>query len=144
MNISLGVDIAVDNPNFFSVTLRNIEAEINYPINNTNIGRGQQSNIVFPSNTRTTFTFPFLIAYRMDHDPDNRVLLDLATKCGAIGGVRTDISVKYKITLRLQISLFTISPEIANTFTFACPVSTADFTKLLRDAGLGGLISGGG
>jgi hypothetical protein len=73
--------------------------QIDYPINNTNIGRGEQNDIVFPSNTRTTFTFPFMIAYRMDHDPDNRVLLDLATKCGVIGGRRTDISVKYKITV---------------------------------------------
>jgi len=142
LNISLGVTIAVDNPNFFSVTLKNIAAEINYPINNTNIGRGQESNIVFPSNTRTTFTFPFLINYRMDHDPDNRVLVDLATKCGVIGGVRSDIVVRYKISIRLQVFFITISPDVANTFTFPCPVSSADFQKLLRDAGLGGLIGG--
>ena len=40
-----------------------------------------------------------MISYEMALDPDNKVLVDLATKCGVIGGNRSDITVNYKITV---------------------------------------------
>jgi len=73
--------------------------QIIYPINNTNIGSGNEGNIVFPSHTTTTFDFPFTIDYQRALDPDNLILVDLATKCGILGNP-SDISVNYKITVR--------------------------------------------
>jgi len=136
ININMGVNISVNNPNFFAVNFKKITAQIYYPINNTGIGNGVANNIVFKSDAQTNFTFPFSIDYSTSIDPKNLILLDLAEKCGILG-TKTDLTVNYKITVGVQILFVTISPSISNTFTFACPLTASDLSGLLGSTGLG-------
>ncbi|KAJ7510000.1 hypothetical protein B0H11DRAFT_2215833 [Mycena galericulata] len=139
ININMGVNISVNNPNYFAVKFKKITAEIYYPINNTAIGNGNASSIVISSNAQTNFTFPFSIDYSTALDPDGKILLDLAEKCGVLPNTsKTNLSVNYKITLALQILFVTISPSISNTFSFACPLTASDLDDLLKGTGLGG------
>ncbi|KAJ7709778.1 hypothetical protein B0H17DRAFT_1029223 [Mycena rosella] len=136
ININMGVNISVNNPNFFAVNFKKITAEIYYPINNTAIGNGVANNIVLSSNAQTNFTFPFTIDYSTTIDPKNLILLDLAQRCGILG-TKTNIVVDYKITLGLQILFVPISPSISNSFSFACPLPADEIQKLLKSVGLG-------
>ncbi|KAJ6520650.1 hypothetical protein B0H19DRAFT_1204647 [Mycena capillaripes] len=124
ININMGVNISVNNPNFFAVNFKKINAEIFYPIDNnlTAIGNGTANNVVLSSTAQTNFT---------------AILLDLAEKCGILG-TKTDLRVHYKITLGVQILFVTISPSISNDFVFPCPLDAKDLQGLLGGAGLGG------
>jgi len=145
LTINLGVAISVDNPNYFSVGFRKIQAEIFYPINNTPIGGGSQGDIDFKSHTQTNFTFPFAIVYKQSQDPGSRILTDLATKCGFLGAPKTKIKVNYKITLGLRIFFLVVSPVVSNTFDFDCPLRQEDIAGLLSQAGTSvGSVTGGG
>ncbi|RXW18727.1 hypothetical protein EST38_g7125 [Candolleomyces aberdarensis] len=130
--INLSVNITVNNPNYFSVDFSRIKAEIFYPINDLPMGGGEANDINFKSGTETSFTFPFSLRYRSSDDPGNQVFIDLGTKCGLGGGQKSDITVKYRITLGIRFLLVVISPVIENSFRFACPSSITG----------GGLISG--
>jgi len=137
LNINLGVNISVENPNFFGVSFNKIQADIFYPINNTPIGGGNETDITFDSHSQTNFTFPFMIAYQKSLDPNNKILVDIATKCGFIGGTSSPITVDYKITLALKVLFITISPVVSNTLSFACPLSQSDISSVAS-----GLIGG--
>jgi len=129
--INLGVNISVNNPNYFGVSISKINADIFYPINNTKLGNGNESNINFPAHSQTNFTFPIDITYQTSLDPSNKILVDIATKCGFIGGgAKSQITVNYKITIGIRIFCITISPDISNSLSFDCPISQGDISSL--------------
>jgi len=128
IELNLGVPITVENPNFFSVSLKKLKLEIFYPINNTPIGSGQKNDINIRANQQTNFTFPFALQYKIANDPGQAVLTDLAAKC--VGN--TNVKVNYKITLGLHIIVATISPTISNSFSFDCPLTEDDINKLIN------------
>jgi hypothetical protein len=143
LTLNLNVNITVSNPNYFSVNFREIKADITYPLNNTDIGGGSKKDVTFGANTEDMeFDFPFSIVYKESDDPNHAILIDLATKCGIIGGKKTQLSVNYKITLGLRILFITISPVVSNKFRFDCPISSSDIGDLLKNSGinLGGLV----
>lgn len=131
LNISMGVNISVSNPNYFGVSFSQISADIIYPINNTDIGGGISRNIDFSPRSQNNFTFPFYIDYQAANDPGGKIILDLATKCGVLGTGKSNIVVNYRLTLGLKILFFTISPVIANQFSFACPLKQSDLQGLV-------------
>jgi hypothetical protein len=77
--------------------------QVFYPINNTDMGGGDETDITFHAHSQTNFTFPFTISYQKSLDPSNKILVDIATKCGFIGGNKTPISVNYKITVGFSL-----------------------------------------
>jgi len=138
VTINLGLNVSVNNPNFFNVKFKQITADIIYPINNTAIGNGTSKNIDFPSHSSRNFTFPFTIYYTTAIDPNNAILIDLATKCGILG-TKSDITVNYKIKLTPEILFFSISPTVSGTFSFECPLSQSDIDSLLKSVGINSL-----
>lgn len=130
LTIPLSIDISVDNPNYFAVDLNQITANLFYPINNTPIGNGTKSKITFASNSQTNFTFGFNVSYSTTNDPNDKVLLDLATKCGVIGGTQSPITIDYDIKLGIHLGVINISPTISNSMNFACPVTAAEIQSL--------------
>lgn len=135
ITINLGVDISVDNPNYFDIAFTKIEAQIFYPIDNTPIGGGIANNIDFRSHTQTNFTFPFSLDYNMTADPTGAIVVDLATKCGVLGNTKSNLDISYQITLGIRILMVTIYPVIQNDFSFACPLSGSDLSKFLGKFG---------
>ncbi|EIN07222.1 hypothetical protein PUNSTDRAFT_53598 [Punctularia strigosozonata HHB-11173 SS5] len=136
LTVNLNVNISVDNPNFFSVAFKKINVDLHYPINNTDVGGGSKKNIDFEAHSNKTFDFPISLEYTLADDPNSAILADLATKCGFIGGSKSDITVDYDITLGLRILFITVSPQISNSFSFACPLDESDLSGLLKDAGI--------
>ncbi|KAF8077847.1 hypothetical protein FPV67DRAFT_1463211 [Lyophyllum atratum] len=138
ISVNLGINITVNNPNYFAVNFKQIKAEIFYPINGEKpqIGQGISNNVVFRANHLTNWTFPFAINYRTTDDPQRLILQDLAGKCG-VGGPKSNINVDYRITLGLRILFITVSPVVANSLSFMCPLDPADIAPLLKSAGLG-------
>ncbi|KAK7467246.1 hypothetical protein VKT23_004303 [Stygiomarasmius scandens] len=142
--VPLQVNITVTNPNYFSVNLKHLKVELSYPVNNnsTSIGQGSKDDIVFPSNSNSSTTFPFNIDYEFADDPNYAVLLDMATKCGVLGGTKSDLTINYKISIGLRILIVNISPSVSNSFSISCPLSDSDLQDLLDKFNLGSLIGG--
>ncbi|KAG6814506.1 hypothetical protein H0H92_000031 [Tricholoma furcatifolium] len=137
IQVNLGVNISVNNPNYFAVDFKDIDAQIFYPINNTQIGEGNATNVVFNANTLTNWTFPFSLTYITTDDPQGLIIEDLASKCG-VTGKKSDITVNYKITLALRVLFITVSPVVSNSMTFACPLDASELEPILQAFGFGG------
>lgn len=135
LTVNLGVNISVNNPNYFSIDFQQIKADIFYPINNTNVGQGLLNHVVIHSKAQTNLTFPFTINYQTYLDPQYQILQDLAQKCGVVG-TKSNISVQYKITLKLLILFIPISPVVSNSFNFPCPISASDLAALIKSVGI--------
>lgn len=132
LNVTLGLQISVQNPNFFSLELKAIKASLVYPINNTQIGGGEEDNIDFKSNTQTSFTFPFVLGYSEAADPDGNVLKDIAEKCGFVpGSIKSNLEVDYTITIKISILGITVSPPFSGSVSLACPFSLQDMKPLI-------------
>ena len=90
----------MDNPNFFSATFKNISAAATYPVGNaSNIGGGSLQNVKFGSHSNTQLLFPFAVTYTTAEDPSFVIAKDLATKCGLLGGSKSNIVVDYVLTV---------------------------------------------
>ncbi|KAG7447936.1 uncharacterized protein BT62DRAFT_743406 [Guyanagaster necrorhizus] len=139
VNINLGVNITVDNPNYFSLDLKKVTAELFYPLNSTStgtdIGGGNSSNINFAAHSQTNFTFPFEIEYTQSNDPSNAILISILEKCGILG-TSSNLDINYKITLGIRILMVTVSPVISNSFSFACPLNSTSLSDLMSSSGL--------
>jgi len=134
IQVNLGLDVEVVNPNYFSVELSSVTADILYPINNTRIGNGTFKNLKLPAHSRTNFTFPFMFAYQQSIDPNLAIITDLASKC--LGSQQSNLSLRYRITVAVKVFFFTISPTISNSISFACPISSSDLQNIAQEVGL--------
>ncbi|KAK0463995.1 uncharacterized protein EV420DRAFT_1618813 [Desarmillaria tabescens] len=134
VNINLG-NISVDNPNYFSVNLKKVTAELFYPLNSsstgTDIGGGTSSNINFASHSQTNFTFPFAIEYTTADDPNSAILVDLLEKYNgepSLSAVLQCLIIVFQLAIRILI--VTVSPVISNSFSFACPLDSSSLSDL--------------
>lgn len=135
LNLYLGVNISVSNPNYFQIDLPKVKADLTYPINNLDVGGGEKDNTVFKSNSETMFTFPFTITYNEQDDPNKTVLEDILSRCG-ITGQKRDLDINYKITLGIKVFFVTVSPTFSSSFSFECPVDANSLQALLNGAGI--------
>jgi hypothetical protein len=132
--VNMDLPIQVNNPNYFSVTLTRVYAQIFYPINNTLVGNGTVNNVKLPSGSTTNFTFPFALVYTESIDPNLSILRDIASKC--IGSSKADLTVHYKLTVGVRVFFVTISPTISNSLSFTCPIDASVLEGLLKSLGL--------
>src|SRR6267154_4050492 len=58
------------------------------------------NDIAFAGNSETSFKFPLSIVYSQAKDPNGAMLRDIADRCGFTGNRKTEIQVKYTITVR--------------------------------------------
>lgn len=137
LKLNFALPIEVKNPNFFSVTFEQIKAKAIYPVNNVEVGGGSRDYITFETNSDTSFNFPFSIVYTQSKDPDGKVLMDIANRCGFTGSPEQPISLKYSITLRIKILVFSISPSFDGQTSFKCPLQRDQLAPFL-----GGLLGG--
>lgn len=139
--VNLGFGINVTNPNYFSATFTSITADIFYPINNTNVGGGEEKDITFHSHSTKDITFPFSFVYSKAADPQGLIIQDLVKRCGFIDpSTKQDISITYKITLKVRVVVASVGPSFGGTANFACPVNADQIKPFL--AGLGVNIPG--
>ncbi|KAG2111707.1 uncharacterized protein F5147DRAFT_686391 [Suillus discolor] len=129
--VNLGVNLTVDNPNYFGVSFKSINVDAYYPINNTLVGTGQETDITFNSNSQTNFTFPFSLEFSTNMTSSTQILTDLATKCGVGGGAVQDITIDLDITVGLRVLFFVVYPVVSIPASFACPISASDISSLI-------------
>ncbi|KAI0798033.1 hypothetical protein C8Q75DRAFT_801929 [Abortiporus biennis] len=144
LNVSLGVDIAVNNPNYFSVNFKEIKADLTYPVNSFNIGGGSIKNLDIKSNQQTNFTFPITLSYNATSDSNFAVLEDIFSHCDGTG---QQLTINYKIMLDFRVIVIPIKPTITNQFKFTCPISSSELESFMKGLGinigdLGSLLSG--
>ncbi|KAG7092543.1 hypothetical protein E1B28_008893 [Marasmius oreades] len=132
ISVPLTVNISVNNPNYFSVTLKELKAEFTYPKGNVPVGNGILNNVVFESNSAKTFAFPFNINYKFADDPSLQALFDIGEKCGVTSGQKSNLSFQYKITIGLQILVAHVKPSISNTISIPCPLGQAEIEQLKK------------
>ena len=63
------------------------------------VGGGETRNVVFHSHSQRVLDFPLTVTYNVTDDPNRVVLNDLLARCGIVGGQKTQLVVKYKITV---------------------------------------------
>lgn len=98
---------SVKNPNFFSATLKSLQAKAFYPPLTSQVGGGSLSNVVFPSDSNTNFLFPFIINYSTAIDPQNILIQDLINKCGIKpGSTMEPLTINYDIAVSVIQSVF--------------------------------------
>jgi len=131
----MDIPIEVINPNYFSVKLTHVDAQLFYRINNTLIGNGTIHNVVLPSGSTTDFTFPFALIYTKSVDPSSAIITDIASRC--LSSPPSDLTIRYKITVGVRVFVVTIAPTISNTLTFACPIDSKSLQAIMKNLGLG-------
>ncbi|KAJ3476082.1 hypothetical protein NLI96_g11406 [Meripilus lineatus] len=137
VTVNLGVNITVDNPNYFSVKFDEIKLDIIYPVNNLRVGGGSSKDVDIKSNKQTNFTLPFALTYSESADTNFAVLRDIAGRCGLVDGAASqNLDVRYKITLAFKVLFIPIKPSISNSFSFPCPLSSSQIDGLLKSAGI--------
>ncbi|CCM02097.1 uncharacterized protein FIBRA_04174 [Fibroporia radiculosa] len=137
LEILMDLNATVNNPNYFSVDLADIQVDLFYPINNTALGDAQAKNIDFRSNTQTNFTLNIALQYNFTSAPTTDILVDLAKRCGILPGVASsDITLNYKVLLDIKILAIPIKPTVSSSVSFACPLSSADIGEMLQQAGI--------
>ena len=55
-----------------------------------------------------TVHFPMQLNYTTDLDPSFSIITDIATKCGFLGSTTSQLTVNYKINLRVKVVVVTI------------------------------------
>ncbi|KAF8831188.1 hypothetical protein HHX47_DHR1000104 [Lentinula edodes] len=142
ITVPLEVNISVNNPNYFSVDLKKVTLDLTYPLdgNDTAIGNGSTSDITFHSHSNTSFTFPFEIDYQFSTDPNYAILLDMASKCGILGGSQSDLTIDYSIKVDLKIIFISVSPTITNSFSIACPFDESELEDFIKSLGLSSIL----
>ncbi|OBZ75448.1 hypothetical protein A0H81_04355 [Grifola frondosa] len=139
LNISIPINISVNNPDYFSVVLKKVDAQLFYPLNNTDIGGGSLSDVNFASHTETNFTLPLVVEYKLSDDPNGDILLDLAKRCGVIPGTSaSSVTIDYKITLGIKVLVIPVNPVINDSISFSCDLSSSlsAIEGLLKAAGI--------
>lgn len=142
LTIPLTVNISVNNPNYFSVKLKQLKAEFTYPKGNVPIGSGVLNDVTFEANSDKNVTFPFQINYKFADDPSLQALLDIADRCGITDNSKSNLDIQYKITIGLQILVVNVSPSISNTLSFACPFDQNTINQIKQQ--FGSILGGGG
>ncbi|KAI9354662.1 hypothetical protein BD770DRAFT_473901 [Pilaira anomala] len=130
-NVNFGLKIGVVNYNLESVTFESIRT-IATP--NVPVGGGIIHNVNIKSYGTSNFTFPFSIQYNPSKDEGYRMLTDIATKCGLLGGTsKEDLVIDYDLIPTVRIASFVIAPIIRQSSRFPCPVSAGQLTSGIQN-----------
>ncbi|BGP13929.1 hypothetical protein JCM10213_002573 [Rhodosporidiobolus nylandii] len=131
-NLNFRLKINVLNPNFFGADFDKIDATAYYPLKpSTSFGGGSMENVNIKKNSNTTLHFPFAVNYTTSYDSDLSVLKDIATKCGFLGGSKSQLTVNYKVKTKVKVIAVTVSPSFSSAASFDCPLSQSDLADFL-------------
>ncbi|KAK7462952.1 hypothetical protein VKT23_007533 [Stygiomarasmius scandens] len=148
ITIPLSIPVSVENPNYISATLNNVDVKVSYPLHNSTdvpVGNGTLSSINIKSNSRTNFTFPFDIDISFNVSENLEVVEDLLSRCGNLSN-QTDISISMNIKIKLHALGISLSPPSSSTAVgIGCPLNQTNVDDILQGLGnaLGNVTHGG-
>ncbi|ORY99385.1 hypothetical protein BCR43DRAFT_436002 [Syncephalastrum racemosum] len=126
--IHLGLDMSVINPNVAGASFENIKATAYYPTApDQPVGGGELDDLNINSAATTNFTFPFTVNYDPAHDSNQKMILDIMTKCGLNGdpSQKQDLTIDYDITPTVRVVGFPISITLRKSANFPCPIEVS-------------------
>ncbi|KAI8090442.1 hypothetical protein BDF21DRAFT_411286 [Thamnidium elegans] len=123
-SVNFGLKIGVVNDNLESITFESIRTIAYYhTAPKVPVGGGVIHNVNIKSYGISNFTFPFSIEYNPIKDEGYAMLIDIATKCGLLGGESQDLTIDYDLIPTVRIAGIAISPVIHQSSHFPCPIS---------------------
>ncbi|KAK9763689.1 hypothetical protein K7432_009415 [Basidiobolus ranarum] len=123
------LNITVVNPNFVGAKFDKIIATGYHPLlPGVKFGNGTLKDVNITQQNSTVLVFPFALYYGKPLDPEDKVLKDIAGRCGLIPGKeKKPITIEYEIELYFSISTITgIAPTIRGKAEFECPIPVID------------------
>ncbi|CEP07553.1 hypothetical protein [Parasitella parasitica] len=129
-SVNFGLKIGVINDNIESIAFESIRAVAYYPTTpKISVGGGEIYNVNIRSYGLSNFTFPFSIHYDPINDEGYTMLLDIASKCGLLGGSdKEDLYIEYDLIPTIRIAGIAISPILRQSSHFPCPISSGQLT----------------
>jgi len=129
-NMSAGILIGINNPNFEAPTFSSIKATAYYPNVAQSVGGGELNDVHINANGVTNITFPFTIIYDPNQGSDQSMLADIASKCGLLGGTKQDITVNYDLALTLKVGVIPITITLPEKANFPCPIDNGQLPNI--------------
>jgi len=147
LTVPLEMNITVNNPDFFSVDVKSLTADVSYPsVNNTVIAQGNLTNLIIQSDQQTNFSFPIIIYLDLSDSTSSSnenfaVVLDLASKCGILpSGPSVPIPLNVKIGVGLSVLGISFNtPSISFPISIGCPIDDSAIESKLQSI-LGGAL----
>ncbi|THV01887.1 hypothetical protein K435DRAFT_853312 [Dendrothele bispora CBS 962.96] len=156
VTVPLSILISVENPNYISATLTEVNVAVSYPLNTSTsipVGNGSlsssfppsssSSSIDIKSNTRTNFSFPFFIDISFNAEQNLEVLADLLGRCGDLRN-QSGIDLVMDLKVKLHVLGIHLSPSSSRPTTIACPFNQTNLDNILQGLqnALGDVIHG--
>ncbi|KAL0091016.1 hypothetical protein J3Q64DRAFT_1855653, partial [Phycomyces blakesleeanus] len=121
--IRTGLKIGVVNPNIESAYFEAIKAVAYYPTSpDIPVGGGVVEKLKIDAQGTTNFTFPFHVQYDAAQDSDQRMLMDISSKCGLLGGPKQNIVILYDLTPTIRVLSVPFSFTIRDKVNLPCPI----------------------
>ncbi|CDZ97078.1 Immunoglobulin-like fold [Phaffia rhodozyma] len=138
LTVEFNVNLEVLNPNYFSASIKNVEALAYWPDVTNSVGEGSIKSVKFKSNTKTTFTVPFELIYESSTDTSKTIITDIINDCGFLSSsTKKDLTLDYTLDMSISVLSISVSPTIKNSVSFECPFTLAEIESLGLDvAGL--------
>ncbi|CAO3625740.1 unnamed protein product [Cunninghamella blakesleeana] len=127
--INFGLNVKAVNPNLLPIYITDMNATAYYPdVESRFVGGGYLGKQDLPKYSNFSFVFPFSIIYDPVVDKDQRVLTDLATRCGLTGEQPQDLHIAYTIRVAARVLFVTVHPTISSQSQFPCPIQGSKLT----------------
>ncbi|KAK3842761.1 MAG: hypothetical protein J3R72DRAFT_442361 [Linnemannia gamsii] len=157
-NTTFGVDmvanISVKNPNPLGFSFQLIAVGAYFPGFKAALGgRGNVTNVDFPSHSTQSIQFPISVAYDRHQDPGLRIIKTILSKCGILGGTVHELTINYDVMASVKVLGISMNPNLDNqTYSFTCPENIREIATeipggiaaIIGDikGGVGGIIGG--
>ena len=84
--------------------------------------------------------FPLQLNYTTSIDSDFSIISDIAKKCGFLTAAASQLTVDYKINLKVKVVVVTIPISFSGSTSFDCPVTVAEIEDALGVSSLSSIL----
>ncbi|KAF9127447.1 hypothetical protein BGW39_005848 [Mortierella sp. 14UC] len=126
-NTTFGVDMVADirvkNPNPLGFGFQLVAIEAYFPGFRAALGgKGNVTNVHFPSHSIQSIQFPIQVAYDRHQDPGLNIIKDVLQKCGILGGTSHNMTINYDVMASVKVLGISMGSNLENqTYSFVCP-----------------------
>lgn len=134
--VPLRMNISIWNPTFIKAVVKKVHVDLLYPINNEErpIGNGTIYDVWIKSNSRTNFTFPIDVDYKLSSDPNLDIFFDIGKRCGS--EPQQGLAIKAKAMVAANIlGIGVSSPTVPININIGCPFDASVLQRIQNTVG---------
>ncbi|KAF9912313.1 hypothetical protein EC991_000205 [Linnemannia zychae] len=126
-NTTFGVDMVADiqvkNPNPLGFGFKLVAIDAYFPGFRAALGgKGNVTDVHFPSHSTQAIQFPIQVAYDRHQDPGLNLIKDVLQKCGILGGTTHNMTINYDVIASVKVFGISMGSNLENqTYSFVCP-----------------------